>query len=387
MRRKILIILSLFGLNVLIFCFLAIGNSWGGWDEKLKLPSSDSEVPPKASEYEFLETNLQEQQQKNFYQNEASLIRKGELFKKWLHDANLSNVIEFEKIEYREKFTLQERTHPKKNFLRIYNLYLRTTDTCTFYKAIHDEMIMPENLFFKFIHLLGIPPEFAKLTIKDTELEIIFFLVANKDGELYTFSSVRLFRDLCNPLPGGVKGVGGIIENIFIGEELNDKKLIEKIKKIGNSKEIILKDMSTDVDKKIENSRGLNDSKEPQLLAAPEMITNFFKEYASKRGGKVQVTASTPRFINVYIKNLRNEVIPQSNYWENLQLSLFLFYKDKGFVDIGCVLDGQYAGGLGKLFPAEESFSDMEPQYAKQLQAYMGELLVNLQKYLATGDF
>ena len=112
-------------------------------------------------------------------------------------------------------------------------------------------------------------------------------------------------------------------------------------------------------------------------------VVKFFKEYFSEKG-TVRITSITDEFIVFYIENIRKEIIKTETYWEKIEISIVIYEKGTT-IGIACSTHGQLAAGFPYNAPKEGSYSDMEPQFSKQLSIYTNELLTKLKAYILHG--
>jgi hypothetical protein len=74
-------------------------------------------------------------------------------------------------------------------------------------------------------------------------------------------------------------------------------------------------------------------------------------------------------------------------FWEKLRYSIPIFLTSDHVLKIRCILDGQFAPGVGKMTPPDTAFQDLEPQYSGQLQDMVNRFVLALQTRIARGSY
>jgi hypothetical protein len=106
-------------------------------------------------------------------------------------------------------------------------------------------------------------------------------------------------------------------------------------------------------------------------LSAKHMdkIDEFLKSYFSAKNGAVTVLESTPRYIELLVRNLKGEIIHGGNQWERLSLAVSVTPLDQNNEEVRAIADGFLASGFS--YPPDESFTQsMEPAHSRDLQDY-----------------
>jgi hypothetical protein len=108
------------------------------------------------------------------------------------------------------------------------------------------------------------------------------------------------------------------------------------------------------------------------LVASTDAIHRAVVAKYAKRGASILVTGMTAHWFSIVVRHLRGEVISGRQYWERLQLLVFLEPMGNATV-VRLIVDGKYGAGLAP--PDDLGYSDMEPIYTANLTDY-GKALV-----------
>jgi hypothetical protein len=206
-------------------------------------------------------------------------------------------------------------------------------------------LTFPEKLFYKFVHVSGVPRTDAVVYLNVLE-NVYEILYDRKQKQI-------VFRES---------------EGRFIRKSIALDKIIQPFP---NRKA------------EVPISTGL-----AAWDVAPR-VQNFLRDYFLSKNREAGLPP--PQFIlrpvetdyaAVDVQGIRKQVIVQGNYWEKLQISIELKDGPQGRQAVG-VIDGYYAPGLGLRVPT--SYTDMESEYHTQLEAFTDSLLHDLQRSLAAG--
>jgi len=109
-------------------------------------------------------------------------------------------------------------------------------------------------------------------------------------------------------------------------------------------------------------------------------ISSFFKKYYESKGGKITFTNDKEDYKSFNVRNLKQEIIKDSNLWEKISVSVIFRKIEKNQLETILVLDGQYSSGFKP--PKDYSYSDMEPRYSGYLQEYGQQLMTKIDRYI-----
>jgi hypothetical protein len=109
-------------------------------------------------------------------------------------------------------------------------------------------------------------------------------------------------------------------------------------------------------------------------------ISGFFKEYYESKGGKITFTNDKEDYKSFNVRNLKQEIIKDSNLWEKISVSVIFRKIEKNQLETILVLDGQYSSGFKP--PKDYSYSDMEPRYSGYLQEYGQQLMTKIDRHI-----
>ncbi|MCP4348645.1 MAG: hypothetical protein GY795_24460 [Desulfobacterales bacterium] len=200
-----------------------------------------------------------------------------------------------------------------------------------------------DKLFYKFVHLFNIPYKKAIIHISE------YNIAERETGPCF-------YR--CNAGDNGVVSCSGrCLESAMRKAEIQ----LKEIKKISGMR---------------------TDDYPREVSISSFKIRKFIENYFFKRKGKIQVISIEDDAIEFCVSNIKNEIIANKNYWEKIEVSIFLTRKNT-MLKIRCYIDAQYGAGLNK---PPSNYSDMEPKYSEQLDNYTGELLVKIRDYIVVGN-
>jgi hypothetical protein len=122
-------------------------------------------------------------------------------------------------------------------------------------------------------------------------------------------------------------------------------------------------------------------------LPTVDWVSDTFKRIYAKDHSKISLVNSDSdkegEFLEFLVENVKGTVTKE-NYWEKLRYSLTIYKSGAAEIKIRCVMDGQFAAGVGTKEPPDSSFQDLEPIYTRNMQdevgRFMRDLVVNLQK-------
>ncbi|MGF7179399.1 hypothetical protein [Tunturiibacter psychrotolerans] len=122
-------------------------------------------------------------------------------------------------------------------------------------------------------------------------------------------------------------------------------------------------------------------------LPTIEWVSDVFNGFYAKGHSRISLVSNDSdeggEFFEFLIENVKGTVTKE-NYWEKLRYSLIIYRSNAAEIKIRCVMDGQFAAGVGPNEPSDSSFQDLEPIYTRKMQDEVGRfmqgLVVNLQK-------
>ncbi len=117
------------------------------------------------------------------------------------------------------------------------------------------------------------------------------------------------------------------------------------------------------------------------LPGAQTRSLEFLKEWFEARGGKLTILKRDEMHVLLRVDRLRSEVISHERYWEYLKVNLILV-DDQPKLRMYLMSDGYYAPGVGSNVPPDDSFSDMEHSYYKNLSEYTEALATRIENRL-----
>jgi hypothetical protein len=120
-------------------------------------------------------------------------------------------------------------------------------------------------------------------------------------------------------------------------------------------------------------------------LPSTSTITDFVdKFYLSHHPRITLIKADRDQFgeyFEILVEHLKG-AITNPPYWEKLRYSIPIYMADKDTMKIRCVLDGQFAPGIGAEVPSADAFLDMEPRYTGAMQDHVGRFVQALETYM-----
>jgi len=90
-------------------------------------------------------------------------------------------------------------------------------------------------------------------------------------------------------------------------------------------------------------------------------------------------------YFEIVIDGLKGSVT-NPPFWEKFRYSVPIFISSDHVLKIRCILDGQFAPGVGNVVPPDLAFQDLEPQYSGQLQDAVNRFVVALRSAIAKGS-
>jgi len=90
-------------------------------------------------------------------------------------------------------------------------------------------------------------------------------------------------------------------------------------------------------------------------------------------------------YFEIVVDGLKGSVT-NPPFWEKLRYSVPIFVSSDHVLKIRCILDGQFAPGVGKVTPPDPAFQDLEPQYSGKLQDTVNQFVLALRTAIAKGS-
>jgi hypothetical protein len=107
------------------------------------------------------------------------------------------------------------------------------------------------------------------------------------------------------------------------------------------------------------------------------LLSSLQQKYKAKNV-HLRVLESDDNRLKIQVRDLRGEVISQSNYWEQIDQLVVVFFVVENKLKMDLLLDGSYAATLGDHPPTDDAFSSFEPKYYREAQNYLQELTTDL---------
>lgn len=278
--------------------------------------------------------------------DKAFIASQSDVLRAWLEDTELSDLLQLIKVR-RSRHPLESMTH------KVYRLELRmvTQDTTLEQNLAYlrefdrvfkelNQVTLFEKLFHKHVHLFDLSLRDASVHVHVEDTDLATYLT--EEGSLVTEES-----------SSRVVGKSTLIK---------ESELRKRPRALASPKAI-------DV--------------EPGIEVTPAELRSFFETYYAREPAvKIRFNDVEEGFVSFSVRGIRDEIVDE-NYWEKIQVSLvFHWLPDKRAWKFRCFLDAQFAPGLGRKPPRAASYRDMEPKYTKQLNEYLGQLLVALRDHL-----
>lgn len=280
----------------------------------------------------------------------AQLVTVRAEIERWLTDNGLSDTLKVEKIRWGarpddassqwlklELRCITNETDPDQENRRIEERFKQFSGTAG--------LTLAEKLFYKFVHLSGVPRSNAVVHIAVLETNYSIF-IDKQHGQLVIQQ--------------------GVDRNIRQSVALGDFRQPHPTRK---------------------SETTLTATANPGDTA--KRIQNFLREYFITQNLKSRLPP--PQFVlrpletdyaGLEVQGIKKQVLGQNSYWERLQISIEIKNGAQGRRAV-CYLDGQYASGLGTRLPAADAYTDMEPGFRVQLESFTATLLRTLQENLA----
>ena len=113
------------------------------------------------------------------------------------------------------------------------------------------------------------------------------------------------------------------------------------------------------------------------------VAANFFKDYYSKKGMTFEIIRIKDNYFMFSVRKARGEVIKDENFWEKLEILLVVFKDTLGVQDFLCIVDGEYAPGMGRKEPKREGYEyKMEPLYTEEVMIYANRIITIFEENL-----
>lgn len=284
--------------------------------------------------------------------DKAFIASQSDVLRAWLEETELSELLQLIRVR-RSRHPLESVTH------KIYRLELRMVTQDSTHDSTQEQNLaylhefdrifqevnqvtLFEKLFYKHLHLFDLSPSDASVHVHVQDTDLATYLA--EDGSLVTEASNS--RD--------------------VGKSI----LIEEVE-LRKQPRVLVSPKSLDVELAIE--------------ITPAKLRWFFKSYYMREpAAKIRFNAVEKDFIGFSVREIRDEIVDEK-YWEKIQVSLVFYQLPERGWKFRCFLDAQFAPGLGNRPPPDESYRDMEPRYAKQLNDYVGQLMVALRDHLTKG--
>jgi hypothetical protein len=124
-------------------------------------------------------------------------------------------------------------------------------------------------------------------------------------------------------------------------------------------------------------------------LPTAGMVTQVLRTLYRGMNPRVSIIKSErdvdDEYFEIVVDGLKGSVT-NPPFWEKLRYSVPIFLSSDHVLKIRCILDGQFAPGVGKVTPPDLAFQDLEPQYSGQLQDTVNRFVLALRTAIAKGS-
>jgi hypothetical protein len=282
----------------------------------------------------------------------AYLNNRTMVMKQWIEDNKLNSVLTFSNIALdgagRFTFTFHSYGHDQNELVAFLNNYKKIHPNHETYESFKT------RLFFKVADIFRIPPDYLTVEMLSGPTTEIIVEEGNK---IVTHSITR------HSLPPG--------ELAFIGPFPTFHTIIHEDEVNLNTS--ILSNFFQSNSGHIENIIY-------RAIAAYVRKRNINKENLQR----IKVDDGE---VIVWLNNVRNEILKNENYWENVQFRITA-KKTRSDLKLTLITDGEFGTGivigfLGKP-PSYSAYKPMEPKYFEQLKKYSADFLYKLKDILTS---
>ncbi|MCI0539708.1 MAG: hypothetical protein L0Z50_31250 [Verrucomicrobiales bacterium] len=115
-------------------------------------------------------------------------------------------------------------------------------------------------------------------------------------------------------------------------------------------------------------------------------LTHFFVSRNQQVGlnpPRMTLKPLEPDYAGIEVAGIRRVVLTENEFWEQLQISIDLRRDGLGWRAV-CHLDGKYASGRGGRLPNQDNYRDMDTDFRPAVERFIDVLLRGLQEHLAS---